>query len=132
MPNLLIIGGSDAGISAALRAKEIDPVMDITVLVANRFPNYSNQEFMDYIAQKAPNNAQKVLEKYELLFKIGSDVQAVTILGRKANLLILINDYVGAAETLRHIEEIRKKQVFLTPQNLGSCLQYNVFWILYY
>jgi hypothetical protein len=41
MTNLLIIGGSDAGISAALRAKEIDPVMDVMVLVADRFPNYS-------------------------------------------------------------------------------------------
>lgn len=29
MSDLLIIGGSDAGINAALRAKEIDPVMDI-------------------------------------------------------------------------------------------------------
>lgn len=41
MTNLLIIGGSDAGISAALRARELDSEMDITVLVADRFPNYS-------------------------------------------------------------------------------------------
>ena len=41
MVNLLIIGGSDAGISAALRAREIDSRMDITVMVADRFPNYS-------------------------------------------------------------------------------------------
>ncbi len=41
MPHLLIIGGSDAGISAALRAREVDPSWDVTVLVADRFPNYS-------------------------------------------------------------------------------------------
>lgn len=41
MRSLLIIGGSDAGISAALRAREIDSKMDITVMVADRFPNYS-------------------------------------------------------------------------------------------
>ena len=41
MKKLVIIGGSDAGISAALRAREIDPAMDIIVLVADRFPNYS-------------------------------------------------------------------------------------------
>ncbi|MBS3784370.1 MAG: FAD-dependent oxidoreductase [Anaerolineae bacterium] len=41
MSNLLIIGGSDAGISAALRAREVDSSWDVTVLVADRFPNCS-------------------------------------------------------------------------------------------
>ncbi len=39
--NLLIIGGSDAGISAALRARELDRNIEITVLLADDFPNYS-------------------------------------------------------------------------------------------
>jgi NADPH-dependent 2,4-dienoyl-CoA reductase/sulfur reductase-like enzyme len=38
---LLIIGGSDAGISAALRARELDRSAEITVLLADDFPNYS-------------------------------------------------------------------------------------------
>jgi len=38
---LLVIGGSDAGISAALRAHELDPNVEITVLLADAFPNYS-------------------------------------------------------------------------------------------
>ncbi|GCE25111.1 putative pyridine nucleotide-disulphide oxidoreductase [Dictyobacter alpinus] len=38
---LVIIGGSDAGISAALRAREIDPSMEVTLVVADAFPNYS-------------------------------------------------------------------------------------------
>ena len=33
--------GSDAGISAALCARENDGVSEITVVVADRFPNYS-------------------------------------------------------------------------------------------
>jgi NADPH-dependent 2,4-dienoyl-CoA reductase/sulfur reductase-like enzyme len=41
MSHLLIIGGSDAGINAALRARELDSSMDISVLVADSFPNYS-------------------------------------------------------------------------------------------
>lgn len=41
MTRLLIIGGSDAGISAALRAREVDPGADVTVVVADVFPNYS-------------------------------------------------------------------------------------------
>jgi NADPH-dependent 2,4-dienoyl-CoA reductase/sulfur reductase-like enzyme len=38
---LLIVGGSDASVSAALRAREIDPSIDVTVVVADRFPNFS-------------------------------------------------------------------------------------------
>ena len=41
MPRLLIIGGSDAGIAAALRAREVAPHITVTVLVADAFPNYS-------------------------------------------------------------------------------------------
>lgn len=39
--HLLIIGGSDAGISAALRARELGSNLDITVVLADAFPNYS-------------------------------------------------------------------------------------------
>jgi len=39
--HLLIIGGSDAGISAALRAHDLDPNVEITVVLADAFPNYS-------------------------------------------------------------------------------------------
>lgn len=38
---LVIIGGSDAGISAALRAREIDPSIEPTLVVADSFPNFS-------------------------------------------------------------------------------------------
>jgi NADPH-dependent 2,4-dienoyl-CoA reductase/sulfur reductase-like enzyme len=36
-----MIGGSDAGISAALRARELDPAADVTVVVADAYPNFS-------------------------------------------------------------------------------------------
>jgi NADPH-dependent 2,4-dienoyl-CoA reductase/sulfur reductase-like enzyme len=38
---LLIVGGSDAGISAALRARGIDPASEVSVVVADGFANYS-------------------------------------------------------------------------------------------
>lgn len=38
---LVIIGGSDAGISAALRARELAPETDVTVVVADAYPNFS-------------------------------------------------------------------------------------------
>jgi NADPH-dependent 2,4-dienoyl-CoA reductase/sulfur reductase-like enzyme len=38
---LLVIGGSDAGIAAALRARELDPSVEASVVVADAFPNFS-------------------------------------------------------------------------------------------
>ena len=37
----VIIGGSDAGISAALRIRELDTAADVAVVLADEFPNYS-------------------------------------------------------------------------------------------
>ena len=39
--HVVTIGGSDAGISAALRARELDPDSEVTVVVADAYPNFS-------------------------------------------------------------------------------------------
>ena len=39
--HLIAIGGSDAGISAALRARELEPSSEVTVVVADAYPNFS-------------------------------------------------------------------------------------------
>ena len=39
--HLIAVGGSDAGIAAALRARQLDPGWDVTVVVADAFPNFS-------------------------------------------------------------------------------------------
>ena len=39
--HIVAIGGSDAGISAALRARELDAGAEVTVVVADSYPNYS-------------------------------------------------------------------------------------------
>jgi hypothetical protein len=39
--NLVVIGGSDAGVSASLRAKELSPDTEVTMLLADRYPNFS-------------------------------------------------------------------------------------------
>ena len=39
--HLVMIGGSDAGISAALRARELDPAADVTVVLDDAYPNFS-------------------------------------------------------------------------------------------
>ncbi|MEI2577364.1 FAD-dependent oxidoreductase [Scytonema sp. PRP1] len=55
MTHLLIIGGSDAGISAALRAKELDSKVDVTVVVADSFPNYSICGIPFYLSGEVPD-----------------------------------------------------------------------------
>jgi NADPH-dependent 2,4-dienoyl-CoA reductase/sulfur reductase-like enzyme len=54
MKQLLIIGGSDAGISAALRAREVDPSWNVRVVVADRFPNYSICGLPFYLSGETP------------------------------------------------------------------------------
>jgi NADPH-dependent 2,4-dienoyl-CoA reductase/sulfur reductase-like enzyme len=39
--HVIMIGGSDAGISAALRARELDPGADVTVVLEDAYPNFS-------------------------------------------------------------------------------------------
>jgi hypothetical protein len=36
---LVVVGGSDAGISAGLRTSEFDPSVEVSLLVADAFPN---------------------------------------------------------------------------------------------
>jgi len=52
---LLIVGGSDAGISAALRARELDQSAEITVLLADDFPNYSICGLPFYLSGETPD-----------------------------------------------------------------------------
>jgi NADPH-dependent 2,4-dienoyl-CoA reductase/sulfur reductase-like enzyme len=39
--HMVAVGGSDAGISAALRAREADPGAEVTVVAADAYPNFS-------------------------------------------------------------------------------------------
>lgn len=55
MAQLLIIGGSDAGISAALRAREIDRSVNVTVVVADSFPNFSICGLPFYVSGEVPD-----------------------------------------------------------------------------
>ena len=39
--HVVVIGGSDAGISAAVRARELRSDIEVSVIVADAFPNFS-------------------------------------------------------------------------------------------
>ncbi|MCE4226256.1 FAD-dependent oxidoreductase [Methylobacterium sp. C25] len=53
--HLVIVGGSDAGISAALRAREIDPDIRISLLLADDFPNFSICGLPYYLGGETPD-----------------------------------------------------------------------------
>src|SRR5215218_7751797 len=53
--HLLIIGGSDGGISAALRARELDPAVEVTVVVADAYPNFSICGLPYYLSGDVPD-----------------------------------------------------------------------------
>jgi NADPH-dependent 2,4-dienoyl-CoA reductase/sulfur reductase-like enzyme len=55
VPHLIIIGGSDAGISAALRAREVSPALEVSVVVADRYPNYSICGLPFWLAGETPD-----------------------------------------------------------------------------
>ena len=52
---LLVIGGSDAGISAALRARELDKNAEISVVLEDDFPNHSICGLPFYISGETPD-----------------------------------------------------------------------------
>lgn len=52
---LLVIGGSDAGISAGLRAKEVAPETDVVLVVADAFPNFSICGIPYHVAGEVPD-----------------------------------------------------------------------------
>ena len=53
--HLLIIGGSDAGISAALRAQELDPGAEVTMALADDYPNFSICGLPYYLSGETPD-----------------------------------------------------------------------------
>src|SRR5215472_3888339 len=69
---LLIIGGSDAGISAAVRARELTRGTQVTVVVADRYPNFSICGLPYYLSGDVP-------EWQSLAHRTRSDIEAIGI-----------------------------------------------------
>jgi NADPH-dependent 2,4-dienoyl-CoA reductase/sulfur reductase-like enzyme len=51
----VIVGGSDSGIAAGLRAREVDAQTEVTVVVADAFPNYSICGLPFYLSGETPD-----------------------------------------------------------------------------
>src|ERR1700761_9198267 len=53
--HIVAIGGGDAGISAALRAREVDAGAEVTVVVADAYPNFSICGIPYYVSGEVPH-----------------------------------------------------------------------------
>jgi NADPH-dependent 2,4-dienoyl-CoA reductase/sulfur reductase-like enzyme len=74
MTHILIIGGSDAGISAALRARELDATVELTIVLADRFPNYSICGLPFYLSGEVADWQDLAHRKAEDMTKQGIDL----------------------------------------------------------
>ncbi|UCH20924.1 MAG: FAD-dependent oxidoreductase [Deltaproteobacteria bacterium] len=129
MQSILIIGGSDAGISAALRAKEVNPQVGVTVIVADQFPNFSicglpfylSGEVQDWktLAHRTADDIEK--EGIQLLLEhtataIDPVKKQVSVINMNGNMKILGYDYLilgtGAVSVEPDIEGLQLPGVF--------------------
>ncbi len=53
--SLVVLGGSDAGISASLRARELSPDTEVTLILADRYPDFSICGLPFYLSGEVPD-----------------------------------------------------------------------------
>src|ERR1700684_3938895 len=53
--HLIMIGGSDAGVGAALRARKLNPAAEVSVVVADAYPNFSICGIPYYLSGEVPH-----------------------------------------------------------------------------
>ncbi len=80
--HLVAIGGSDAGISAALRARELDPTVDVTVVVADAYPNFSICGIPYYISGEVTHWRNLAHRTYADLEATGMQLRLDTLVTR--------------------------------------------------
>jgi len=87
--HLVMIGGSDAGISAALRARELDLAVDVTVVLEDAYPNFSICGIPYYVSGEVThwrNLAHRTvadLEATGMRLRIDTTARRIDVAGRK-------------------------------------------------
>jgi NADPH-dependent 2,4-dienoyl-CoA reductase/sulfur reductase-like enzyme len=100
--HLVMIGGSDAGISAALRARELHPTADVTVVLEDSYPNFSICGIPYYLSGEVThwrNLAHRSLADLEaagLRLRLNTTARRIDVAGRK----LLVTSADGAEELL--------------------------------
>src|SRR5215467_13437162 len=102
--HLVMIGGSDAGISAALRARELDPDAEVTVVVADAYPNFSICGIPYYVSGEVThwrNLAHRTIADLEAAgtgLRLDTTARRVDVAARK----LLVTDAGGGEELLSY------------------------------
>src|ERR1700755_1202154 len=100
--HVVMIGGSDAGISAALRARELDPAADVTVVLEDAYPNFSICGIPYYVSGEVThwrNLAHRTLADLEaagMRLRLDTTAQRIDAAGRK----LLVSSADGGEELL--------------------------------
>ncbi len=100
--HLVMIGGSDAGISAALRARELDPGAEVSVVVADAYPNFSICGIPYYVSGEVPhwrNLAHRSIADLEatgMWLRLDTTARRIDVPGRK----LLVTSPDGGEELL--------------------------------
>ena len=106
MTHLIAIGGSDAGISAALRARELDPSVDVTVVVADRYPNFSICGIPYFFSgevtpwQSLAHRTAADLEATGMSLRLDTWAEDIDVAGRK----LIVRAPDGSSEALAYDE----------------------------
>src|SRR5690349_13667386 len=100
--HLVMIGGSDAGISAALRIRELDPAADVTVVLEDSYPNFSICGIPYYVSGEVThwqNLAHRTLADLEaagMRLRLDTTARRIDVPGRK----LLVTTAEGGEEVL--------------------------------
>ena len=87
--HIVAVGGSDAGISAALRAREVDPGAEFTVVVADAYPNFSICGIPYYVSGEVThwrNLAHRTIADLQdagMTLRLDTTARRVDVAGRK-------------------------------------------------
>ena len=87
--HLVMIGGSDAGISAALRARELDSAAEVTVVLEDAYPNFSICGIPYYLSGEVPhwrNLAHRTLADLQaagMRLRLDTTARRIDVPGRK-------------------------------------------------
>jgi NADPH-dependent 2,4-dienoyl-CoA reductase/sulfur reductase-like enzyme len=104
--HIVAVGGSDAGISAALRAREVDPGAEVTVVVADAYPNFSICGIPYYVSGEVThwrNLAHRTigdLEAAGMRLRLDTYAHRIDVAGRK----LLVTGPGGAEDILAYDE----------------------------
>ncbi|MGH3421978.1 MAG: NAD(P)/FAD-dependent oxidoreductase, partial [Streptosporangiaceae bacterium] len=100
--HLVMIGGSDAGISAALRVRELDPRAEVTVVLEDAYPNFSICGIPYYVSGEVThwrNLAHRTvadLEATGMRLRLDTIARRIDVPGRK----LLVTSSTGGEEVL--------------------------------